>query len=163
MKKIINAKDEAKIKHDRKSKNDCYAWVENSFLVMPDQKTIIGVKYNNYKNILIIEEMKSKNKSSSFPKIFGVHNNIINTILYNKDLNVLIVGDKNKRVVQYSLNSQNICNPKMIKDYGDIGVGPVIASAQYGHLVAFGGYGESLFTIINIKTCLLYTSPSPRD
>ena len=63
-----------------------------------------------------------------------------------------MTGDKDGRVKQFSLNFNKDLG-KIIKDYGEIGVGVIFSSSIFGDLVVFGRSRRSLaLTPGNVST-----------
>lgn len=86
----------------------------------------------------------------NFPIEFGNKLLGAKALLYNADLRVLLVGDANGKVIQYSQDN----NWLLQKDYGHLGVGMILACAQFGDFGVFGGSAGNYcnLRVINVKT-----------
>ena len=67
--------------------NKFFLYYQNSFLILPDSKTIVGVE-GKRKQTLIIEDITT-NKALSF----GKHEDHITTVLYDEVIGSLFAGD----------------------------------------------------------------------
>ena len=77
---------------------------------------------------------------------FGKHEDIIQTLLYDKLTESLFAGDCSGHVKQYKRLSGN--HPfTLVKDYGNVGIGEVYSSAQVGAFAFFGGQNHSVIAI----------------
>ena len=140
IKKVFQAKHMAEIDYDYVSKIK-YKWsYENQLHIMKDQRTIIGVEHDEDKNhsVLVIEDMLNQDKNYSPIKITE-HNDEITTILVDQDEKNILIGDNNKKVIQYSLNANKDCI-KVLKDYGDLNIDSVMSSVIIGNIAIFGGF-----------------------
>ena len=96
---------------------------------------------NNYLNSALIKE--NLNKNPIFPIRFGIHQDFVPTIIAIEKYNYILTGDMKGIVVQYLLDGHT---GKVIKNYGDIGIGQLYSSAKLGRLAVFGGnYSEIVF------------------
>ena len=109
-------------------------WFENSFVVMDDCKTVIGVDAKS-KQFLIIEDLTYEVISS----VIWIKKEIVelNTILYMPDFDTLLVGSDKKDLVQIQEDSRG--SWKVTKDFGDLGIFEIYSSAHIGNLVVLGG------------------------
>lgn len=130
------------------TKNKFYAYHKNSFLVLPDNKTIIGLDAKT-KTTLIVEDINT-NKAVSF----GKHGSQILTLLYDKVTESLFAGDKEGHIKQYKRGKKTE-SFSLLKDYGNLGIREVHSSAQVGEFAIFGGY-DFLIVAINIRERRIY-------
>ena len=129
-----------KVRYTYQTKNMFCALNENSFLILPDGKTIVGVHKKTEKT-LTIEDIIT-NKASTF----GNHEDRIYTLLYHEVTQSLFTGDYTGRIKQYKRgNSTHAFN--LVKDYGDVGIGQVLSSGQVGRFALFGGCNLALVAI----------------
>lgn len=117
-----------------------YTKNENNFLVLPDGKTIIGVKQLS-KNSLLTEDIIT-NKFTTF----GKHDGAISTLLYDKVTDALFAGDIKGHIVQYKRGGSKQ-SFTLVKQYGNLGNGLIYLSAQVGRLAFFVGWKYFLFAI----------------
>ena len=152
LQKVVSAEDGAIIQPDHQSKSMFYVRYDSNFTILSDEKTVVGVDYEGDSDVLILENITKYIDSSYLPIRFGEHKRLIKTILYNKKINALLVGDTSGRVIQYDLGSSVTIRPKMVKDYGMFKIRSANSSANFGNLAVIGGEGQYLFIIINMKT-----------
>ena len=121
-----------------------YYWGLQNLQVLQDQKTIVGVEYNEKKNFseIVIEDITNKDTNYS-PVRIQTNGCFINTILIDEHNGFMLTGDGNGRVLQFSLNFSKDLG-KLIKDYGELGVGWIDTSIMFGNLAVFGGEKSSL-------------------
>ena len=67
----------------------------------------------------------------------------IYTILINEENLSLLVGGSDGRLLQKSFNFQGNLG-KILKDYGDLGIGRIYSSCLLGNIAVFGGYNYKL-------------------
>ena len=79
-------------------------------------------------------------------KRFGSHHSAVLTILLDETKNYLFAGDQGGHIVQYSL----LAETKVVKHFGNVGIGWIRASAKFGNLAVFGG-NQSQILILNIS------------
>lgn len=116
------------------TRNVFFAHHENSFVVLPDAKTIVGVKAIN-ERILVMENIKTKKALT-----FGKYEGNICTLLYDKMTGSLFAGDDWGSIFHYKRGAQgNFC---LVKKYENLGIGSVKSTAQMGGLAFFGDFGE---------------------
>lgn len=132
-----------KVKPKHQTTNKFYELFKNSFIILPDGKTIIGVSKKN-QNTLKIENIIT-NKAAAF----GKHNGSIQTLLYDKVTGSLFVGDKCGQIKQYKRGSTTLAFT-LIKNYEAFLINSVISSEQLDGIVIFGGFFYSIFAI-NIR------------
>ena len=137
---IIKSKPGEQVVPVYQTKNKFYALFETSFVVLPDGKTIIGVK-GYTQNTLITEDITT-NKAVSF----GRHKGTIQTLLYEKVTQSLLAGDNRSCIKQYRRGNSNN-HFILVKDYGDVGIDRVMCSAQVGRLAFFGASNYSIVVI----------------
>lgn len=113
---------------------------EDSLLILPDGKTIVGVNGQNDKT-LIIEDITT-NKATTF----GKHEFTIQTLLYHKVTRSLFAGDFTGHVKQYKQSRGDLLF-SLVKDYGDAGIGSLYSCAQVGGFGVFGGRHRSFVAI----------------
>lgn len=99
--------------------------------MLPDGKTVLGP--SNSSRELVVEDITTKYK-----KKYSKLNDFINTFLYDETSRSLFMGDNSGNVVQWKRKKgSNAFAPQ--KDYGDLGVGPVLSCTQVADYVLFGG------------------------
>ena len=136
MESIINGgtSGNSQITPHKLSNKEYYAWFENSFVVLNDCKTIIGIDAESGNQLTLIMEDLWDNNSSA---VIGQHNGRINTILYLAGLNVLLVGDDNNQLVQYQQGSRGGWIVR--RNYKDLGIDWIWSSTSIGNLAVLGG------------------------
>ena len=129
------------------TKFQCY--YENSFGILADQATVIGIKYDesNRHSVLVQERIARHEAHSAFSVIkFGQHDNKINTVLVMQKHQSVFASDYNGNVIQYRLDHAG-GTPTIVKNYGDIGIGWVSSSVAGRNLALFGGRYSRLVVI----------------
>jgi hypothetical protein len=135
LKTIFSAADGEIIDFVNQSKTKFYAGYENSFMILPDEKTIIGIVCGNNQNVMAMEDITNPGASVS---IFGSGGNQIYSILPSKDFKFLFVGDHNGNLHQYNLDK--ISNKwTHAKNHGNIGLSHITSSTSFENLAIFGG------------------------
>ena len=135
---MVNAANRSTIKFRHKTQNEFFVSYENSFLVLPDAKTVVGADaLDKYK--LMIEDITQGN-----PTQIGTHVSWIQTVLFDSLTQSLLVGDSSGYIKQYKKENQSF---KMAKDYGKVGVDKIYSSTQAGRFAIFGGDKYSLVVI----------------
>ena len=136
----MKSKLDEQVKSVHQTKNQFFALYENSFVILPDGKTIVGV-HKKTQNTVIMEDITT-NKVTTV----GKHENTIYTLLYDKLTGTLFAGDYNGCIVQYRRgNSKN--HFSLLKDFGDSGIKAVYSSAQVGRFAFFGGRNHWIVAI----------------
>ena len=135
---VVNAANYSTVKIRHQTQNRFYVEFENSFLVLPDAKTVIGVDALD-KIKLMIEDITRGN-----PRKIETFYGLISTVLFDSLTQSLLVGDEYGNVKQYKKVNGLFT---MVKDYKDVGVGFVFSSTQVGQIAIFGGYNYSLVAI----------------
>ena len=110
---VMNAANGSTIKIRHQTQNRFWVYHENNFLVLLDEKTIVGPDGSNQEK-LIIEDITLRN-----PRQIGAHGNWIYTVLFDILTQNLLVGDLNGHVMQYTMVNQSFT---MVKDFGDVGL-----------------------------------------
>ena len=169
----MNADNMAIIKSNSFSKTKFYCKYEEQVQILNDQKTVIGVEFsekNNYSEI-VIEDITNTNPPFA-PVKFSAGCYRIYCIVVDENMNCMFTGSGIGDLVQYSLDIFGHSR-KIIKNYGNLGIGCLLTYIKFGNIVVFGGNRGSIAFIDFEKrkylgsrsdiACLLYTSPSPRD
>ena len=151
---MVNTKHE--IQPIKQSKSRFFACYETSFSVLPRESLLVGVeKIDKLKPSNLVLE---RTQGQTPPVKFGVHEAKIFSISASQDLNSLITGDNHGRLIQYSIGNLFTTPPKMIRDFGDLKLGPVISTVIFKHIAAVGGE-KSKFLLLNLKTREILCSP----
>jgi hypothetical protein len=125
-----------------------YGGYENSFVALPCGNKIVGVNGSDYKT-LILEDLTKTGPSSC--NDFGNHTNVIYTVLYFEESQTLLAGGDSNCLKEYKLRNSGD-SFDFVKDYGDIGIGLIMASSRIMNLAVFGGYNEEWeITVIDVK------------
>jgi hypothetical protein len=150
---IFEAGNDTQVKYKDKSKSIFYVWLEDNFLILPDQKTVIGV--DQAQTGLIMEDITNQAMDYA-PLKFGKHKGNILTLTFVEELNMLLAGDSGNELIQYEYrnNSWNV-----LKNYGDLGIGPVFSSVRIGGLVILGGWGTYLLRVIDLNKMQIQGDP----
>ena len=148
---IINAKNMAIIKPDLVSKTVFYWCSQDCFQILNDQKTLIGIGNIGYfmSSEIVIEDITNTDPNY-VPVKFIIEGGETNTILIDEDRNCMFFGNNDGIVVQYSIDIKGYSR-KIIKNYGDLGIGWIISSLRIGNIAVFGGNNSSL-AFINIDS-----------
>jgi hypothetical protein len=144
---IFDASNGSTINHVHQSQKNFYIFYENSFLVLPDGKTIVGADADDYSK-LICEDI-TRNDSNAYSQI-AKHEKRIYTVFYNVLTKTLFVGDYTNVVIEYKQNGNNLSWTET-KNYGDIDVGCVLSVTQIGDILLFGGYSSYKIRAIDTK------------
>ena len=127
------------------SANKYSLWLENNLAVLPDEKTVIG--YNKeFKQLL--EENLTETQSSI---VIDCYNLPTLTVLFNKELNILLVGYTDGTVIQYSKEFKWSWKKQI--QYGNIKIGKIYSSDQLGWIAVMGGNRQNRenLRMINLK------------
>jgi WD40 repeat protein len=130
---ILNAEDKSTVDYDHQSRNKFYANYENSFEIMPDQKTIFGVDYDNRKKL----KKEDISDDESPIMVISKHKGPINTITFERLNKNLIVGNDEDTVIQYKKNENG--KWKIAKKFNNLGIGCVNSSLTIQNLLILGG------------------------
>lgn len=136
----MKSESREEINFKNETKNKFWSIFENTFVVLPDEKTIVGVD-TKIESTLVVEDMTT-NKSASF----GKNENYILNLLYDKVSETLFAGDSGGYIKQYK-RSRKIEPFSLVKDYGNVGIQDVFSSAQVGRYAFFGGFDRSVVAI----------------
>ena len=151
---ILNARRDQVISPIHKSKLKYFAVLENSFLVLPDGKTIIGVEYGDkFNNSLVMEDITDS--KDSFLR-FGNHRKSIYAVLFVKETNSLFSGDENGDLFEYKLDKNR--NVSLVKHYGNIGIGTINSGVYLGSVLILGG-NKSLIRVLDMGKKVLVGKP----
>ena len=137
---IMKSEPNKQVKPSNQTKNKFFAYHENSFAILPDGRTIVGVDKET-EQTLITEDI-STNKATSF----GRHDAFILCLFYHKGTETLFAGDNSGWIKQYKRSSGNYPFT-LVKNYGDVGLEALYSSAQVGRFVLFGGRNYSLVAV----------------
>ena len=137
---LFKAPSDSTLKPRLKSKEKYYNWYENNFCVLPDGNTLIGANYS-----LLKSEDITGNR---FKIVIDQKRNHISTIIFNLNLNLLLVGDEDGCLSQYGRNPSG--DFKKQKDYGDVGVGEIFDIDWSGNFAVVGGT-KGKISLIDMK------------
>ena len=137
---ILSSKHEQRVNFVHHSKGYFHANYQDSFLVLPDGKTIIGVD-GSTSNALVAEDVTLKQ-----PVKFARQKEVINTLLYDPETRSLFAGDLDHHVVQYQRGLDE-STFSIVKDYGDVDVGCVLSLSRVGGLLLVGGNDHEIVGI----------------
>lgn len=124
------------------SKFRCY--YDSSYQILKDQQTVIGIKNKQYSRL--IKERLCRDPIESNPIEFSEHQKPINTILLMEQFDSIFVGSNDCTVIQYQIGKDGQ-TPKLLKNYGDIGIEWIYASVSCYNLAIFGGDENKLIII----------------
>ena len=110
---------------------------ENNFVFTDDGRHLIGVDGTDSTRVCV-EDIRTGSRFG-----FGNHRDVISTLIFDNDSGTLLAGDWNDHVVQYDLDLVNKTF-KLVRDFGDIGVGGVRSSFRFMQYVFFGGNNYKL-------------------
>ena len=140
------------ISPEHKSTSGYHVCSENHFVVLPDEKTLIGFHFNS--SLLQIEDI-TQNKFAV--KIDSCRSEL-HTIIFNQELEVLLTGYYNGEAIQYHKNP----NWKQQKNYGDLQIGNIFSSDQMGCIAVMGGFKRNWknLRMIDLKEQKIIGSPA---
>lgn len=133
---ILEAEHSSTVSAQQASSTRFFCFHENSFQVLRDENTVIGIEYNDLKELIILEQLDQDDPEYR-PIIFRGSKNKVNTLLVCEELNLLLAGDDDGTVVQFNLSTGAVT-----RDYGYLGVGGVLACARMGRVAVFGGFDD---------------------
>ncbi|MEL6803322.1 MAG: hypothetical protein AAFO91_05970 [Bacteroidota bacterium] len=134
-------------------------YYENSFLVLPDQRTVIGVDALD-KRKLLMEDMTRQS-----PEVIGKFKYPIASVLYDQDTDSLFAADRSGHLTQYRKTAtprlfglfKDAVSFAVSKDLGNLGIGETFSCARAFDLAVFGG-SEGSVAVVNIPERRLYKS-----
>ena len=136
---MIKAQTGSTVNRLYQSKKEFFCCYENSFLVLPDGKTLVGAGSSG-KNLV------SEDLTTNISTEFGTMGNNIQNVLYDPKTKSLFAGDKIGILHQYQ-KSRDQDPFKLVEDYGDIGIGWTHSSCLCGDLAFFGGDYSTLAAV----------------
>ena len=125
---ILKAYPNSIVKPKHKSQDKYFNSFENSFCVLPSGEIMIGEN----SGILKTEDITRKEI-----RVVIDQKESIETMIFNKNLNSLLIGEKNGIVSQYGRNPSG--NFKKQKEYRNVEVGRILASDWSGNFAVMGG------------------------
>jgi len=125
--------------------------LENHFDALLDEQMLLGVD-KSYMS-LIMEDMTGNGRTLTN---FADHNSTINTIKYIDQIGIIIAGDDDGKIIQYSYSSHPESSVKFMKDYGDLGIGSICACETYQYLVICGGFNTYSLKVIDCTKMIIY-------
>ena len=111
--------------------------------MLPDGKTLLGGSG------LFVGVLQTEDITQEKSLMIIDQGSYIFTMIFNQSLNSLLIGNINRSVLQYERDSSGILRKK--KDYGDIGVGCVLASDSSGDFAVVGG-DNGIIKLIDMRT-----------
>ena len=90
------------------------------------------------------------------PVQFGKHKKGIESVLFVEELNMLLAGDQDGRVIQYHYKNNSW---DLVKDYGNLRINGVLCCVRIGHLVIFGGYDSHSLRVVDVKKMEILGDP----
>ena len=124
-----------------KSKRKYTNFYENNFIILPTKKTIIG--FCSLTKSLQIEEIRGRT-----PVMIDNQNCYGNSIMYNQNLNILLVGYQNRFLIQYQ--QITFFTWKIQKKYTNIGVGRIYSIDLLRDIAVLGG-DRGKIAFINLR------------
>ena len=151
----MGASNNSTIPNNLKSITCFYTYSENSFLVV-DENTVVGIqkKKDLDSNVLILENMKNR----TCLKQFGGLKGIVNSLIFSKAFNCILVCDNLGKIVQYTLENIFLSSPKVVKKYPKTKINNITSLAIFGGLAAVGGFYKSSFVLLDLITRKFVTS-----
>jgi hypothetical protein len=134
----MRAKNKENIKPQHRSQTSFDSFSENSFLVMKDEETIIGVqkvkkaKKSDY--AIVIENITNKELKSSI----GSQKYKIRTLLFDDKTQSLFVGDYKSFLTKYK-KDKNTLKWKKKATTKEVRIGRIKSSLMIGHTLIIGG------------------------
>lgn len=139
------------------SKTEFYSFLSNSFQILPDGQTIIGVRYkSSFKRNTLVKENITDPESS--PQILFFTEKTINLVLFSEDYKILLVGDEGGNLHQLKFNA-NL--NEYVKDfrYKQLNIGMIRNGVILGNLLVIGGT-KSTITAIDVHKKEILTNPT---
>ena len=157
MESIFAADDDSTVSAEKKTKREFYAFRENSFAVLQDQETIIGIEGQS-KSIIV----KNIANEEAAVEEFGQKNSPIYTIQYVKEHQTLLIGHLDGTVIQYS-KAEASGKWEEQKNYGNLDIGEIFSCVVIENLIVFGGYGTGKIRIIDLVEQMIFSVPLHTD
>ena len=139
---VLNCADRATATPTHKSKGKFWARQESQWLVLTDQKTVVGAKWKCQRN-LITEDVTAE----AGPRFIAEHAGGIVTIAASDDCSRILVGDNKGVATQYK-RKQAEWLPE--RRFADVQIGTIFAGAFFGDLAVLGG--ERRFCVVNTES-----------
>lgn len=136
---VLKAPSNSSLRPKAKSKAKYYNSYEKNFLILPDEKTLVG---RGKSGCLQFEVVPGKEA------VVEIDQGEAHTMVFNPSLNSLLVGYGTRRVSQFEKDSSGVLKKQM--DYKHIGVGWVQASDCSGDIAVVGG-SEGKITFIHMR------------
>jgi hypothetical protein len=147
----MSANHGAIINHVHKSQKNFWVYYENTFLVLPDGKTIIGPEGGN-RNNLICEDI-TKSTPSAYALI-AKHGGGIDCVFYNAILKSIFAGDRTNVVIEYQKKNKNL-SWSQTKNYGNLKIGNIKSFEQIGDILIIGGFNSYCIRAIDTNKKVL--------
>lgn len=151
---ILEAQLGSIVEPDHLTTRSYYAFYEHSFLVLPDQKTVVGVEFTGNRNTILMEDIT---KQWDHTKMIGTYGHYIYTMTFLPESRTLLVGDHIGNVYQIS-RPHNSWGWKLEKSYTNLGIGLIYSSTRLGHLVVFGGYNFGIRVVDTARKQIFSTT-----
>ena len=120
---------------------------EDKFVVLDDAKHIIGVDRKDRRSLIIENIQNGKADKFRCTRSGGGY---ITNLLYDKNTGSLYCGDDNGRLLKYKLNIA-IKSFKLVRDFGDLGIGWITSSDRFLNFVFFGGSNREI-RVLDLST-----------
>ena len=147
MNQVINANNMDFIEPCFVSKTN-FRWnYQEQLQILNNQKTLVGVEDNNDEDHseIVIEDITNTDPNY-VPVKFPTGGIEIYTILIDEERMCMFIGNWKGMLVEFSLDT-NGYSRKIVKDYGDLGIGNIRSSLKIGNIAVFGGTKSSVALI----------------
>ena len=120
---------------EHKSTNQYYAFLENMFTLLPDEKTLFGynAKLKQFQTEDITLNISAEKIQSCTSKL--------TSIIFNKRLEVLLGGYDNGELIQYRKDLYGKWGEQV--NYGNIQIGSIWSIDQVNCIAVMGGISEN--------------------
>ena len=148
---MLNATHLSEVEPDHVSKTS-FIWKDlNSFQIMDDGKTLVGIrlKWAQNSSYIVVEDITTKKKGYFLIRISQIEEFITN-ILIDENNSCLFFGTQKGKLFQYCINFEGTLG-RILKDHGDLGLGKITASYSLGDVAVFGG-DRGMIGFIDVRT-----------
>ena len=153
IKSVVEAKHNETLIPEFLSQLEYFCGNDSHFCVFSDEVTILGVKFEDKQTI--VKERISDNNQSIQP--YNGNTSEVCTLALDEANSTFLAGEINKskgNVVQYDIQSGRV-----LRNYGPIGIGHVLANTRLGCFCFFGAWTSKKFTVVNIRIRELVCEP----
>lgn len=148
--KVLSFKSDHKIIPKSASQCKYYSYSDSNFAILKDEHTILGVQTKVGSKVIIRESLLDPYLGHMS---YSGNTHWTNTLYVDEDKDLLLSGNEHGKLLQF-----NLTNGKLVKNYGNLGVGYVVYYAKIGNLIFFGGW-NSHFRLVLIDQRRTFGEP----